>query len=215
MKTPAQHDELSQLSRRQMLKGAAAGIGIAMLPTAGLLAAAAAQKSTLAPTVAMGYWQHPRTVNLNVADDVVADASAVTATAANYKLRVLVAVTDTPFAINAEYMGNAAHRFWQAWSEGGLLQQSPTTAIRWWAQNKKALPLTISTAGGTSITQVPAMSGTYALLVGPNAQHLPGWSTLALHETKKGNPHSLQLVSRGSSQRLPFPYLIFGVEQVV
>jgi hypothetical protein len=201
------------IGRRQMLKAAAAGIGVAMLPS--VVLAAAAQKSTLAPMVAMGYWQHPRTVNLNTPDDVVADASSVTATAASYKLHVLAAVTNTALAVDAEYMGNAAHRFWQSWTEGGLLQQSPSTAIRWWAQNKRALPLTISTSGGASITQVPAQSGTYVLLIGPNAQPLPAWSTLALHETKKGNPRSLQLVSRGNSQRVPFPYLIFGVEQVV
>jgi len=215
MKNPAQND-MNSLSRRKMLKGAAAGIGLAILPTAGLLAAAATvQKSTLAPMVAMGYWQHPRQVNLNTPDDVVADASSVTATAANYKLQVLNAVTNTALAIDAEYMGNAAHRFWQAWSEGGILQHSPTSAIRWWAQNKRGLTLTISTSGGASITQVPAKTGTYVLLIGPNAQHLPAWSDLALHETKKGNPRSLQLVSRGNSQRVPFPYLIFHVEQVV
>jgi len=40
MKNPAQND-MNSLSRRKMLKGAAAGIGLAILPTAGLLAAAA------------------------------------------------------------------------------------------------------------------------------------------------------------------------------
>jgi len=146
---------------------------------------------------------------------LVADASSVTATAANYKLQVLNAVTNTALAIDAEYMGNAAHRFWQAWSEGGILQHSPTSAIRWWAQNKRALPLTIRTAGGASITQIPAQSGTYVLAIGPNAQHLPAWSTLALHATNPRNLRTLQLVSRGNSQRVPFPYLIFHVEQVV
>jgi len=214
MKKTAQND-MSSLSRREMLKSAAAGIGLAMLPAGAAFATAATQKSTLAPMVAMGYWQHPRQVNLNTPDDVVADASSVTATAAKYKLQVLNAVTNTALAIDAEYMGNAAHRFWQAWSEGGILQHSPTSAIRWWAQNKRGLPLTISTSGGASITQVPAKTGTYVLLIGPNAQHLPAWRDLALHETKKGNPRSLQLVSRGNSQRVPFPYLIFHVEQVV
>lgn len=214
MNNPA-HNGINPLSRREMLKSAAAGIGLAMLPAGVTLAAAAAQKSKLAPMVAMGYWQHPRTVDLSHPDDVVADASLVTATAANYKLHVLTAVTNTALAIDAEYMGNAAHRFWQAWNEGNLLQQSQSSAIRWWAENKRALPLTISTAGGASITRVPAKSGTYVLLIGPNAQPLPAWSTLALHETKKGNPRSLQLVLRGNGQRVPFPYLIFGVEQVV
>jgi len=215
MKNPAQND-MSSLSRRKMLKGAAAGIGLAILPTAGLLAAAAtAQKSTLAPMVAMGYWQHPHQVNLNTPDDVVADASTVAATAASYKLHILSAITNTALAIDAEYMGNAAHRFWQAWTEGGMLQHSPSSAIRWWAQNKRALPLTISTAGGASITQVPAKSGTYVLAIGPNAQHLPAWSDLALHATNPHNLRSLQLIQRGNSQRVPFPYLIFGVEQVV
>ena len=41
------------------------------------------QGFTLAPMVAMGYWQHPRMINLNTPDDVVAETrrrmAAVTA----------------------------------------------------------------------------------------------------------------------------------------
>jgi len=215
MKTPTQDTKLGtiRLPRREMLKAAAAGVGVAMLP--GFVLSAATQPSTVAPMVAMGYWQHPRSVNLSTPDDVVADASAVAATAANYSLRVLAAATTMALSIDAEYMGNAAHRFWQAWIEGGMLQHSPTGAIRWWAQNKRALPLTVRTVGGASLTQVPAQSGTYVLAIGPNAQRLPAWNTLALHATNPHNPRSLQLVARGNSQRVAFPYLIFGVEQVV
>ena len=160
MKMPAPHERMNPLSRREMLKGAAAGIGIAMLPTAGLLAAATASKSTLPPVVAMGYWQHPRTVNLNTPDDVVADASAVVPEAASYRLQVLSAVSNTPLSLDAEYAANAAHRFWQCWTEGGLLQQSHTGAIVWWAQNKHALTVTVRSAGGASLTQGPAKIGT-------------------------------------------------------
>ena len=214
MKNPAQPVEVSPLSRREMLKGAAAGIGIALLPTAGLFAAATSQ-ATLAPFVAMGYWQHPARVNLNTPDDVLADAAAVAATAASYKLTVLSAVTTTPLSIDAEYLDNASHRFWQAWSEGGMLQHSNTGAIRWWAQNKKALPLTVRTSGGASFTQVPAQAGTYVLAIGPNAQPLPAWSNLAIHATNPKNPRTLQLVARGNQQRVDFPYLVFRVDQVV
>lgn len=215
MKTPTQNNEPGKIRmpRREMLKAAAAGVGVAMLP--GFVLSAATQPSTVAPMVAMGYWQHPRTVNLSTPDDVVADASTVAATAANYSLRVLAAATTTALSIDAEYMGNAAHRFWQAWTEGGMLQHSNTGAIRWWAENKHALPLTVRTDGGASLTQVPAQSGTYVLAIGPNAQRLPAWNTLALHATNPHNLRSLQLVSRGNSQRVTFPYLIFGVDQVV
>jgi len=216
MKNPAQHHGTNPLSRREMLKGAAAGIGvgIAMLPAARLLAAAAT-KSTLAPVVAMGYWQHARNVDLNKADDILADAATVAPEAASYRLRVLSAISNTAFSIDAEYMSSAAHRFWQAWSEGGLLQHSNTGSIVWWAQNKRALPLTIRTAGGASLTQVPAKIGTYVLAIGPNAQPLPAWSNLAIRATNPKNPRTLQLLARGNSQRVAFPYLVFRVEQVV
>ena len=203
------------IGRREVLKGAIAGIGLAMLPAAGVLASAAASKSTLAPVVAMGYWQHPRSVNLSTPDDVLVDASVVAPAAASYRLQVLSAVSNTALSIDADYMGNAAHRFWQAWTEGGLLQHSNSGAIVWWAQNKHALPLTIRTAGGASLTQVPAKIGTYVLAIGPNAQPLPAWSNLAIHATNPKNPRTLQLVSRGNSQRVAFPYLIFRVEEVV
>jgi hypothetical protein len=73
----------------------------------------------------------------------------------------------------------------------------------------------IWSGGASSQTQVPAQSGTYVLGIDPNAQRLPAWNDLALHATNSKNQRSLQLVSRGTSQRVTFPYLIFGVEQVV
>lgn len=215
MNKPTQHQDKTPLSRREMLKGAAAGIGIAMLPAAQLFAAASAVKATAAPAVAMGYWQHARTVDLNKADDVLADAATVAPEAASYRLQVLSAVSNAALSIDAEYTGNAAHRFWQAWVEGGILQHSNTGSIVWWAQNKRALPLTIRTSGGASLTQVPAKIGTYVLAMNPNSQPLPAWSTLGIRATNPKNPRSVTLFSRGNSQRVPFPYLIFRVEQVI
>ena len=213
MKTPMPLIDMNMLPRREMLKAAVAGIGLAALPGA-VLAAATTSKVAMAPIVGVGYWQHPQSIDLNHADDVVVDASTVAAgEGASYTLRVLSAVSDTTLAIDAQYAGNAAHRFWQAWSEGGMLQQSHTSSIIWWAQNRRALPLTVWSGGGASLTQVPARAGTYVLAIGPNAQRLPAWSDLALRATNRRNLRTLQLISRGSNQRVAFPYLVFGVEQ--
>jgi len=120
--------------------------------------------TALAPTIAMGFWQHPTTVSLNTPDDVVVDAASVSAGAGGtYKLHVLSAVSNAELAIDAEYQSGAAHRFWQSWSEGGLLQKSPTSAIRWWAKDRRALQLTIWSGGAASVTQLPARAGTYVL----------------------------------------------------
>jgi len=214
MKTPTQNiDELIQLPRREMIKAAAAGVGLALIPAAAF--AKSVKPLALAPTVATGYWQHTRAVDLNTPDDVVVDASTVSAGAGGtYKLHVLSAVSNTALAIDAEYQGGAAHRFWQSWAERGLLQSSPTSAIRWWANDRRVLKLTIWSGGAASVTQVPARAGTYVLAIAPNAAVLPAWRDLALHQTSQKNPRSLQLVMRGGT-RVPFPYLIFGVEQIV
>jgi hypothetical protein len=201
------------MGRREVLKAAAAGIGLAMIPA--IAFAKSVKPTALAPTVGMGFWQHPTTVNLNKPDDVVVDASTVSAGAGGmYKLQVLSAVSTAQLAIDAEYQGGAAHRFWQSWSEGGLLQKSPTSAIRWSAKDRRALQLTVWSGGAASVVQLPARAGTYVLAIAPNAALLPAWSDLALHQTMQKNPRSLQLVKRGGT-RVAFPYLIFGVEQII
>lgn len=211
MKKSTPHESMSPLSRREMLKSAAAGIGLAILPGA-VLAAKTVKPAMFAPSVAMGYWQHPKTVDLNQPDDVVVDASTVSAGAGGiYKLHVLRAVCNAELAVEAQYQA-ADHRFWRSWKEGGLLQHSPTSAIHWSAKDRRALQLTIWTGSSAAATQVPAFGGTYVLAIGPNAQRLPAWSDLALDQTKRNDPRSLQLVMRGGT-RVSFPYLIFGVQQ--
>jgi hypothetical protein len=115
--------------------------------------------------------------------------------------------------MDAQYAG-ASHRFWQAWTEQGLLQHSPNSAIRWWADNTKPLPLSVSLLGGTASTQVTAQSGTFVLAIGPNAQALPAWSDLALRP-KTAKSKDLQLVSRSTGAVVTFPYAVFSVQQIV
>jgi len=204
-------NNVSSRGRREMLKLAESSVGLAMVPA--FVLAKSVKPTALAPTIAMGFWQHPTTVSLNTPDDVVVDAASVSAGAGGtYKLHVLSAVSNAELAIDAEYQSGAAHRFWQSWSEGGLLQKSPTSAIRWWAKDRRALQLTIWSGGAASVTQLPARAGTYVLAIAPNAGRLPAWSDLALDQTVQKNPRSAQLVMRGG-KRVPFPYLIFRVEQ--
>jgi hypothetical protein len=205
-------------TRRQVLKAAAAGAGLTLLPGSRLFAApkVTATPSANAPTLAMGYWKH---INLKAmskitADDVIADASALAPSPGTYELRVLSVNTKLSLGLDAQYAGGASHRFWQAWTEQGLLQHSPNSAIRWWADNTKPLPLNVALLGGSASTQVTAQSGTFVLAIGPNAQALPAWSDLALRpKTARGT--DLQLVSRSTGAVVAFPYALFSVQQIV
>jgi hypothetical protein len=206
-------------TRRQVLKAAASGAGLSLLlPASRLFAAAAAvgaAPKAFAPTLAMGYWKHVnlKTMSKITADDVVADALSVAPSPGTYELRVLSVSTKLSLTMDAQYPG-ASHRFWQAWTEQGLLQHSRNSAIRWRADNTKPLPLNVSLLGGSASTQVVAQSGTFVLGIGPNAQALPAWSDLALRP-KSARSTDLVLVSRTTSAVVTFPYAVFSVQQIV
>lgn len=204
--------DVTPLARRNVLKAAAAGVALSAMPGAGLFAAARAQ---WAPSVAMGYWKTPATVNLSKANDVLVDALSVAPTAGSYALRILAAHCDTPLSIQAQYPGDAEHFFWQSWTEGGMLQQSQTTSIRWWAGKRAPLPLVITTAGGASVTQVTAQTGTYVLAIAPDAQKLPAWNALALQVPQsRTNTRNVRLLQRSSGAPVLFPHLIFSVQPI-
>lgn len=200
------------LSRRNVLKAAAAGVVLSTIPGTGLIAAARTQ---WAPSVAMGYWKRPATVTHNETDDVLVDALGVGSAAGSYALRILAARCDMPLSIQAQYPGDAEHFFWQAWAEGGMLQQSQTMSIRWWAGKRAPLPLVITTEGGASVTQVNAQAGTYVLAIAPNAQKLPAWNALALQMPQsRTDIRNVRVLQRSSGMQVSFPHLIFSVQAI-
>ena len=168
-----------------------------------------------APTLAMGYWNHSnvKATTKITSDDAVADALSLAPSPGTYELRVLGVNTKVSLALQAEYEGGASHRFWQAWTEQGLLQHSPNSTIRWWAETSKPLPLNVSLLGGSAATQVTAQAGTFVLAIGPNALALPAWSALALR-AKTAKSDDLQLVSRSTGMAVTFPYAVFSVHQL-
>lgn len=206
-------------TRRQVLKAAASGAGLSLLlPASHLFAAGTtvgAAPTAFAPTLAMGYWKHIdlKAMARITADDKLADMVSLVPSPGTYELRVLSVNTKVSLAMDAKYPG-ASHRFWQAWTEQGLLQHSPNSSIRWRADNTKPLPLSVSTLGGSASTQVTAQSGTFVLAIGPNAQALPAWSDLALRP-KTANSQQLVLVSRSNGAVVTFPYAVFSVQQIV
>ena len=207
-------------TRRQVLKAAATGAGLSLLLPASQLFAAAtvgagATPKALAPTLAMGYWKHidMKSMARITADDALAEMSSLAPSPGTYELRVLSVNTKVSLAMDAKYPA-ATHRFWQAWTEQGLLQHSPNSSIRWRADNTNALSLTVSLLGGSASTQVTAQSGTFVLAIGPNAQALPAWSDLALRP-KTANSQNLVLVSRSNGAVVTFPYAVFAVQQIV
>jgi hypothetical protein len=206
-------------TRRQVLKAAASGAGLSLLLPASQLFAAAtmagAAPKAVAPTLAMGYWKHIdlKAMARITADDRLADMVSVVPSPGTYELRVLSVNTKVSLAMDAKYP-TATHRFWQAWTEQGLLQHSPNSAIRWRADNTNALPLTVSLLGGSAATQVTAQSGTFVLAIGPNAQALPAWGDLALRP-RSAKSKDLQLVSRSTGAVVTFPYAVFSVQQIV
>jgi hypothetical protein len=214
-----QNAQSTSATRRQVLKAAAAGAGMTLLLPGSRLFAAMPTSGAVnkGPTLAVGYWKH---INLKAmskitADDVVADATSLAPSPGTYELRVLSVNTKVSLALDAQYAGGASHRFWQAWTEQGLLQHSPNSAIRWWADNTKPLPLNVSLLGSASAsTQVTAQAGTFVLAIGPNAQALPAWSDLALRP-KTARSSDLQLVSRSTGAVVAFPYAVFSVQPIV
>ena len=195
------------IRRRQLLRAAVVGAGLAMLPAARVLASAAGPSG---PSVAMGYWDGQASAE-DVLDATLVDARAIAPAPGSYRLRVLGANTRLPLALDAQYPNAATHRFWQAWSERGLLQQSPFSGIRWWAHDRKPLPLVVW-LGGPGYTQVTARPGTYVIAIGPNAQPLPQWGDLSLQAT---GAEKLRLLLRSTGEPVTFPYLVFSVQPVV
>lgn len=204
---------LSSSHRRELIKsmGAAAGLALA-LPGSRVFAASQLTRQADATAVAIGYWQQGSVASDNPAD-VLADGGSLVPVPGSYELRILGVQSEISLALDAHYAGGARHRFWQAWKEGGLLQRSQTTAIRWWAGNGSPLPLDVSLPGGSASTSVAARPGVYVLAIGSGAQRPPEWRDLALRPRIAGSS-DLQLLSRVSGKAVKFPYALFAVKQI-
>lgn len=202
----------AMISRRELLVAAAAGAGLAFLPGLPALAAGSSvKKQPPLPSIAMGFCNTPASGSL--ADASLVDALSVTPVRGSYELRVVGAATDQPLAIGARYGANAEHCFWQAWMTQNMLQCSPPSAIRWAAGSGKPLPLTIALGAGTAVSQVPARSGICALIVVPQTQQMPVWSSLGLEDSFTDGV-AMRLVERGSSTPVSLPYALFSVRSL-
>lgn len=197
----------AMMSRRELLVAAAAGTGLAFLPVLPAFARISTQVGPL-PSIAMGYCKPPASGSL--AGATLVDALSVSPIRGTYELRVVGAATDQPLAIGALYGANAEHCFWQAWRAQNLLQCSPPSAIRWAASSGKPLPLTVALGAGTAVSQVPARSGIYALIVVPQSQRMPAWGALGLEDSFTDGV-AMRLVERGSSTSVVLPYALFSV----
>jgi hypothetical protein len=202
---------VARMSRRELLVAAAAGAGLAFLPGLPALAAGVSARKPPLPSIAMGYCNLPASGSLTGA--TLVDALSVSPIHGTYELRVVGAATDQPLAIGARYGANAEHCFWQAWMTQKLLQCSPPSAIRWAASSGKPLPLTVALGAGTAVSQVPARSGIYALIVVPQSQPMPAWSSLGLEDSFTDGV-AMRLVERGSSTRVGLPYALFSVRSL-
>ncbi|MGH8089898.1 MAG: hypothetical protein ACREO6_00405 [Rudaea sp.] len=213
MKKDLQHATglAAMMSRRELLVAAAAGTGLAFLPVLPALAASVSVKKAPLPSIAMGYCNTPASGSLTGA--TLVDALSLSSIRGTYELRVVGAATDQPLAIGAQYGANAEHCFWQAWKTQNLLQCSPPSAIRWAASSGKPLPLTVALGAGTAVSQVPARSGIYALIVVPQSQRMPVWSSLGLEDSFTDGV-AMRLVERGSSTPVDLPYALFSVRSL-
>lgn len=200
----------AMMSRRELLVAAATGTGLAFLPVLPALAGVSTSKGPL-PSVAVGYCNPPANGSLIGATFV--NANAVSPIRGTYELRVVGAATDQPLAIGAQYGANAEHCFWQAWKVQNLLQCSPPSSIRWAANARNPLPLTVGLGAGTAASQVPARSGIYALIVVPQSQRMPAWSALGVEDSFTDGV-AMRLVARGSSVPVNFPYALFSVRSI-
>ncbi len=218
MNTPTSHGGTGRptsIARRQMLKAAGIGTGLVLLPGASAFALirGGPPVKTMAPSVAIGYLpQLPEPASAFI-DDTIVDGLFVAASPATYELRVLGVITDVPLSVDAQYAGDAQHRFWQAWTVQGMLQRSPPITIRWWANKRNPLPLAVEIGGGVAMTQVTARAGIYVLALGPNARALPAWNTLALRLAEPDGT-TYQLVSRSNGNPVTFPHALFSVQPI-
>ena len=196
-------DDTTNLPRRDWMKAAAIGAGLALAPGAHVLARSLTTKPAPALNVGVGYLHGG--AQRALANGGFVDASSMSASAANYQLRVLSASASQPLSIDAQYPNGAEHHFWQAWSEGGMLQHSSPTTLRWWAGDRSSLPLLVWYAGLSTLASITARPGTYALIVAGPGQSLPAWSVITLG----GAGSTTKLLRQG--QTLTLPNFVFEV----
>ena len=200
----------SSAVRRKLLQAAAAGAGLSSLPGAALAANAI---SAVAPTLMVGYCSR-QAYDAQSGSPALGDAFTVSPVRGTYELRVLGAGTSQPLALSAQYSSLAEHRFWQAWTENGLLQRSAPIAIRWASPGGNALPINIRLPSGTLTADITARAGVYVVAAVPSALRVPAWSTLTLKKQFSGGVEC-KLVSRPSGGEVAFPYTLFSVEPLV
>jgi hypothetical protein len=201
-------DDTTNLPRREWMKAAAAGAGLAMAPAANLFAGAPTFKpapKTL--SVGVGYARIASAQNVGKGTAIV-DAASLPTNAASYQLRVLSASTNAPISIDAQYPHGAEHHFWSAWNQGAQLQRSSPSTLRWWAGDRSSLSLLVWYGGSSMLASIPAHPGTYAMVVAGAGQALPAWTNLSL--SGSGNGATL----KRSGQVLALPYFVFDVETI-
>jgi len=190
-------------SRRELLKAAAAGAGLSLIPGAHALAAATATGRLAAPVLSLGY--HAPGSSGRV------DAYSVASMRGSYQLSVIGAGVQSPFALAAQYSSIAEHRFWQAWTEQGMLQRSSPITIRW-ASAGGALIVNVKHPTGTLTTDIAARPGIYVLTLTPSNQAVQPWSSYALAMHAGGD--SMKLVPAGSKTEAALNYALFEVDRV-
>jgi len=194
-------------ARRKMLKVAAVGAGLSLLPGANALAGAVAVSKppvSLLPSVQVGFRA--------LGSSTIVDAAGFRGSSGTYELSVIGVGTKSPFALAAQYSSIASHRFWQAWREQGMLQTSAPITIRWMASGGNALPINITLAEGTLTAAITARPGIYVLSITPANQAVPAWSSLAFGLHRGGS--ALTLVPKGSSTEVATTYALFEVDRV-
>lgn len=190
-------------SRRELLKAAAAGAGLSLIPGARALAAATSTGRLPAPALGLGY--------LAPGGKGLVDAYSVASVRGSYQLSVIGAGVQSPFALAAQYSSIAEHRFWQAWIEQGLLQRSAPITIRW-ASKGGALVVNVKHPTGTLTTDVAARPGIYVLTMTPANRSVLPWSSYALAMHSGGE--SMKLVPNGSRTEVALNYALFEVDRV-
>jgi hypothetical protein len=191
-------------SRRELLKAAAVGAGLSLIPGAHALAAATAVGKVPAPVLNLGY--------LAPGGKSIADGLSLSSARGSYQLSVIGAGVQSPFALAAQYSAIAEHHFWQAWIEQGMLQRSAPITIRF-ASAGGTLPLNVTLPTGTLTTEIAARPGIYILTIAPASQAVAPWSGYALAMNAGGE--SMRLVGNGSSRaEVALNYALFEVDRV-
>jgi len=187
-------------SRRKLLKMAAAGAGLSLVPGAHAMAAVTAVR--LAPVLSLGY--------IAPGGKSIVDGFSAVSAPGLYELSVIGAGVQSPFALAAQYSAAAEHRFWQAWLEQGMLQRSSPITIRW-ASAGGTLPLNVKVPTGTLTTDIAARPGIYVLTITPATQPVPRWSSYSLAMQSGGE--SMKLVPSGSRNEVALNYALFEVDR--